>query len=193
MDEFSEKARRRKSHAVGVPIVLADGDEWHLAPGGLTRALDQLRDDLFDDSQVAGEVRTSDLRWAAYALLAANYRLDVDELESLFDGVSVATIGDAVTDALFGPDRPRRRYTGWARASLWSNGIDPDKVPPADVPGLLSYLVEAGRAIPLAEYCDSVKAAVTIGAEREIARQQAMERTHQRDLAPAPIADGEGP
>ena len=45
-----------------------------------------------------------------------------------------------------------RTFTAWARSALLANGLDPAKVPAADLAAVLHQLVGTGRAVAHAEF-----------------------------------------
>jgi hypothetical protein len=149
----------RRGAPRGVPVVLSDGRTWLLARPGLAPVLADVRDRLYDDLTVARRVRMGDVVQAAWVLLSANYDLADDDLERLLTGAGDRALVDAVLDAVFGPEAPRRTYTTWALSALAANGIDPAKVAPELVPDVLAQLVATGRACPEADYVDSARAA----------------------------------
>jgi hypothetical protein len=142
----------------GTPAVLAGGGTWILADLGLSRLLNGPRDRLFDDMILSSAVDMADVYLAAWYLLLANYNLSGAEVEALLGGADPGPLKEAVLDALFGPEAPRRTYSAWARAALVANGLDPAEIRGDDLPHVLAMLVRAGRAVPTAEYVESAEA-----------------------------------
>lgn len=165
--ELAEPARRRPG-ASGLPIRLADGDEWLLAVprvrstgGSFTRPdLDNEIDRIFESSALSGEVLLVDAWSAARTLLLANYDLDNDEFVDLVYACDSPALVTAVTEALFGPANLARTYTDWARASLLANGIVPATMHPGDLANVLAILVATRRTIPAPQFVDASRAAV---------------------------------
>lgn len=143
----------------GPRVVLADGRAWTLARPGLSPVLNDVRDRMFDEMAVAKRVSIPDVIQAAWVLLLANYALTDDDLTRLLTGADEKGLVDAVIDAMFGPEVPRRTYTTWVLSAFHANGLDPAKVPGHLVPEVMKQLVETGRAIPSADYVDAAAAA----------------------------------
>jgi hypothetical protein len=143
----------------GTPIVLAGGGTWLLRDGGLLNALDGLRDDLYDKAVLSGNVPMMEVMEVAFELLLANYDLTAAEAFELLAGVEHQALADAVFQALFGPQKPRRTYTAWAGSAMLANGIDPASVPSSLVPHVLAQLEMGKRCIPRDKYIESAEAA----------------------------------
>jgi hypothetical protein len=142
----------------GTPVTLAGGGTWVLADLGLSRLLDGVRDRAFDDMVVTSKVAMGDVCQAAWMMLLANYELTGGEIAALLTAADPGPLKEAVLDAMFGPESPRRTYSSWARASLIANGLDPADVRADDLPHVLATLVQTGRAVPMSKYIESVEA-----------------------------------
>lgn len=164
---------RAKEGATGVPLVLADGQEWLLADGGMANALDGLRDRIDDAARLRGEVDTVEVRNAAFILLKANYDLVDGEAATLIMGAEPQALTDAVSLALFGDGDGRRTYSVWATASLLANGVDPGSVPVRFMPFVLEILVQTKRTVPAGQFIESAIAAKRFAAMRARVRPAA--------------------
>jgi hypothetical protein len=158
--------------AAGTPIVLADGEEWLLADGGLCNELDDLRDHLDDEARLTGEASSAEVNEAAFVLLRANYELSGPEAAGLILGADGQRLSDAVGAALFGA-AGRRTYTLWAASALLANGLDPATIPGPMRRHVLDHLVASGRAIPATKFIDSAAAAPRLAAMRARAARPA--------------------
>jgi hypothetical protein len=157
MDETLSPDRRRKGRPEGTEVALSDGRMWTLAayvprPG-------RVFDDLYDANQVAGSYEVADLQLAAFHLLAANYRVTIDEGVALLLGAEPADLVRAVEAALGGDRRGYAGLSDWIGASLWANGIDPAEVPPELLRAVMTTLVASGRAIPEDQFVTSAETA----------------------------------
>ena len=97
-------------------------------------------------------------RGLPFLLLQANYRLEPDEAVAIILAADTKDLVEAVLASIFAHDRgddATRTYTNWARSSLLANGIDPAKIPVADLPHVLRQLVATGRAMPRGEFIAS--------------------------------------
>lgn len=151
--------RARGGTLAGVPVALKGGSKWVLAHGRLDRVLDDWRDRLFDSMVMRGQVVNREVWAAGYLLLRTNYQLNPFEALELFEGADEAqAVADAVMEALFGPERPRRTYSTWARASLYANALDPRAIPPEDLPRVLDILIATRRTLPMDRYLESYEA-----------------------------------
>ncbi|MDR3639064.1 MAG: hypothetical protein P4L84_34990 [Isosphaeraceae bacterium] len=119
---------------------------WLLAEGGISAGVGPIRDRLYDYMVTRQTVRMGDVFQTAWSLLAANYDLSEDELSTLIFSADQGELVDAVLDALFGPENPRRGWTEWATTALLANGLDPTKIPVRSLHGVLAHLVISGRA-----------------------------------------------
>lgn len=168
--------------ASGTPVKLSDGNVWLLADGGLLNVLDGLRDKIDDDARLTGEVNMIDVAEMAAHLVVANYELDDDEARRLVIGSVDQELADAVTEALFGQNGPRRTYTSWAASALLANGIDPASVPSRLMPHVLHQLEGTKRCMPRGEYIESAEAARRIAGIRARA-------TRPSQTTPGPTPD----
>lgn len=185
---------RVKLGAFGTPVVLADGNTWLLADGGLMNDLDPLRDKLDDDARLLGSVSLTDVAEMAAQLLVANYDLTIREVFTLLGGAIDQKLADAVHLAVFGPntDSGRRTYSDWAASALIANGIDPDRVPSRLMPLVLGHLERGGRVIPKGEYIESAEAARKLAGIRARALRQAPPASGATG-SPAPKPDAPAP
>jgi hypothetical protein len=170
--ELTPDARAKKG-AYGTPIVLADGNAWLLADGGLLNDLDGLRDEIDDSARLVGTVPMLTIYEAAAQLLDANYllsRLDLWSLLSRPEDEAEAKvvdqrIADAVFLALYG-EKPeasrtladRRTYTQWVASALLANGIDPTGIPTSLLPHVLEHLEATRRCVPREQFIESAEA-----------------------------------
>jgi hypothetical protein len=141
--------RRRSPHIRGVEAVMGDGRTWILALLGLSPALDEVRDRMFEDLAMDGGATFADILMVCYCALQANYVLSDREAFALIAATPPESIVDEILEcvipSLFGGDRS---YTHWARSALLKNGIAPESLPPSDMPHVLHHLVAAGQALP---------------------------------------------
>lgn len=167
--ELAERTRRRAG-ATGLPVRLADGNNWllaipHYRASGQSFTepdVDDVLDRLFEKSALSGEVALADVAHAARTLLLTNYDLndaEFAELASLAPGEESRALAATVLEALFGPPQAVRSYSDWARASLLANGIVPATILPTDLANVLSILVATKRTISAAEFIDACRAA----------------------------------
>lgn len=152
--------------ATGVPVVLGDGNTWLLADGGLNNFLDPVRDKIWDESQLHGQVPMLEIFRAAEVLLLANYDLETPELGALIFKADHAALIDAVMEAMFGPVEGRKTYSLWATSALLANGLTPASIPVALLPSVLDQLVQCKRCVPADQYIDSSVAAPRLAASR---------------------------
>lgn len=146
--------RARFKPLEGQPIQLG-ADTWLLAFGGLRESLRETRDALFDDWIYAGTVVIWEARAAAFRLLRMNYDLSEAEAVGLLISADTKELANAVVRAAIPFKIDRRKFSDWAEGALWSNGINPDDVPPRTLPHVLAQLVATGRAVPVDEYTDA--------------------------------------
>jgi hypothetical protein len=100
-----------------------------------------------------------------------NYQLSPDESVGLVRSVPAVKLLLAVETALFGkPGRKHITLSGWTRAVLLANGLDPDTLPPADRRAVCDELVRIGRATSMH---DSITSLITAG---QFSRMQAIAR-----------------
>lgn len=142
-NHITPELRRTRPDITGFPVTI-DGQVWLFA--NAPPALSPIWDEIFDQNQLDGGYAQPTLFVAAYRLLEANYLLTSDELIDLLNQLPVEDLVAPVENALFGPRRPHVTYGAWARASLLANGLDPDRLPPADRRLVLEQLVAMGRA-----------------------------------------------
>lgn len=160
----SERARRALR---GFPVVLADGRAWTLSDATLHRAMDAVRDRIFDGVKLRGRYGHEDVYLAAWLMLLDGYDLSGDELKGLLGGVDADALWPAVRSAFFGPPpeaahaegRAARTYSAWVRSALLANGLDPAAVDVRDRAFVLGQLVAAGRAAPPEEWIECYEAA----------------------------------
>jgi hypothetical protein len=145
--------RRRSPNIQGIETVMGDGRTWILARLGLSPALDEVRDRLYEDLALDEEVKLADLSMVCYCALQANYVLSDPEALTLIHVTAPETVVDSLLEcvipAAFYGDRS---FTHWARSALFINGISPSTIPAADLPHVLHHLVTANRAIPLSRF-----------------------------------------
>lgn len=147
-----ERARRC---CAGVPVEIA-GREWLLTRPGTHEALDRPRDCMCDAIHFHhGAVFMADVHDAGLALLVSNYRLTADEAATLLALADPDALAAAVREAIFGPPEPLATFSIWQRASLRANGIDPETVPPAELPAVLRILIATGRTPGVNEFVAS--------------------------------------
>ncbi len=167
LTEVLEPARRRPG-ATGVPVKLADGQEWLLArpsyrprADGLTRPMIDLPLDRIFEAVVLNEsLSLSDLWQIARELLKANYELTDEELirlVSVAPGSEAHSFATAILDAVAGSDSVSKSYTAWVRASLLANGLTFEEIPAADLTHVLAILVATKRTIPLSQFADACR------------------------------------
>lgn len=159
-----EPAERIRSDAVGTPVELADGRTWLLAEH--PPELGGVWDTLYNDAVARGSYVEEQIRTAALHLLLANYDLSAEEAFALTLGAPIRPLVEAVEHALWGPGRITYDYSDWVLASLYANGIDPDRVPPAVLPTVLELLVAMKRTLPAEQMIGSLKYAKTMRAAR---------------------------
>lgn len=163
-DDIIEPRDRAKGKIKGVPVELA-GREWLLPETIIGRAFDAIRDRLFDDSTLTGQVDRWMIRIAAATLLGINYQLSKAEAAALLDTADDAKLTKATMDALMGPDDALRSFSSWARSALLANGLDPRAIPAEDLNFVLFQLVATGRAVTLDGYCH---ASIAVAERREL-------------------------
>jgi hypothetical protein len=167
--------------------VLADGQEWLLADYAPT--LSEEWDRLYDGNVVFRKYQAADVRLGAWALLLAGYDLTRAEAATLIIGADLTALVQAVEVALFGPARRHRTYSQWVCASLWSVGVDPDRIPPDMIRPVLEILVATGRTPPEAEFISAAEAAVARAGWVEMA--QDLQREQRRSRPPESQSDPE--
>lgn len=141
-------AARIYPDTVGTAVVLADGQTWLLAD-----VVPDLRcevwDALYEDNRVNQRYDPADVAVAACWLLMANYRLDLAEAHDLIAGTDPKTLVRPVEVALFGINHVRAgSFSDWVLAGLWSNGIDPDRLPRHLLWPVMLNLERMGRVPP---------------------------------------------
>lgn len=150
------EARAKAGEPRGTPVTVA-GETWVLADR--IPRLGAVWDRLFDQNVLARRYDEADLRSAAVRLLWAHYDLSPDEAVALAFAAGPADLVAAAEAALLGPDRSYRGYSEWVASALWSNGLDPARVPPGHLHAVLDQLVATGRAVPAHEFVSSAAAA----------------------------------
>ena len=145
---------RPRRRAMPGPPLESLGRTWILPALGLAPGFQAERDRMYDDVTIGGRVSTLDVNRVACALLLLNHDLRPDELARVVQGADRAELVDAVVGCLLPLDLPddARTFTTWARSALLANGLDPAKVPPADLAAVLHQLVATGRAVTHAEF-----------------------------------------
>ena len=145
--------RPRRRAMPGTPIESL-GQSWILPALGLAPGFQAERDRMYDDVTIGGRVSTLDVNRVACALLLLNHDLRPDELARVVQGADRAGLVDAVVGCLLPLDLrdDARTFTAWARSSLLANGLDPAKIPAADLAAVLHQLVSTGRAVAHAEF-----------------------------------------
>lgn len=194
---FPDPESRARPGCRGIPVVLDGGSTWLLHPGHLGQlgALDAIRDKLFDDSTLSARVIVGDACSAASLLLLANYDLTEAESWTLLIGLDDEgrkRLVEAVMEAFFGPDKPRRSYSAWATSALIANNIDPSSVPVELLGPVLDHLVASGRAMPQDRCVDSVEAARKVAGIQALIDSQAAERAAREDAPPPVVISGPG-
>ncbi len=137
--------------------VVAGGEVWILAD--YLPVPEPVCDALYDDNALAGRYDESHLLVAAVRLLLACHDVPVETAADVAASADRRAVVAAVEAAMLGPEETHRTWSGWVTASLWSNGIDPDSVPPADRREVLDMLVATGRALPASKWVSSAEAA----------------------------------
>jgi hypothetical protein len=155
----------------GVPI-LAGGETWLLAHGGIASVLDRYRDRMDDQCRLNDQVNMIDVFEVGLILLRGNYELTTEEALGLLQGAESKPLVAAVMAAVFGDPKPHRTYTIWAMSSLYGAGLDPDKIPAEWIPHVLHTLVMTGRAVPISEFTDAAMAAPKLKALRARAAEK---------------------
>lgn len=124
-----EPAARAQPVLTGTPAVLADGRTWLLADF-IPDLNCEVWDSLYEDNRIRGEYDGPDIAVAACWLLMANYRLTLAEAHDLIARADIEALVLPVETALFGLNAVRDgSFSAWALTSLWSNGIDPNRIP----------------------------------------------------------------
>lgn len=141
----------------GTDLTLADGRAWTLAD--FVPRPDVVWDRLFDSNLLAKQYRPRDVRIAGVRLLLANHELPLEFAMWLILGADVDKLARAVEFALFGRQDEPVGWSDWVAGSFWSNGIDPESIPPPVRRLALDSLVAAGRAVPLVDFTSAGKAA----------------------------------
>ena len=165
-----QEADRRKSGAGGIPIRLADGEDWLLArpifsaqDDGLTRPrVDAPLNRLFETIAAGETVSIQDAFQIAARLLLRNYDLDEIELAELLKvapGEECQAMVDTVVAAIFGAEDDARTYTDWVRASLLANGLYSANISASDLPNVMAILVATNRTVSASQFVDACLAA----------------------------------
>jgi hypothetical protein len=136
----------------GTPVEI-DGQTWLFADGH--PKLRGVWDTLYDHNVIRGRYTREDIQFAAFYLLMENYRLTFNESVSLIRSADTAQLVRAVETALFGPRVEHNTYSMWVESALYSNGLDPAKIPPHRLHVVLEQLVRTGRAIPPEDFISS--------------------------------------
>ncbi len=152
---FAPEARV-KPGANGTPVEI-NGRTWLLADH--VPVLDAVWDALYDQNQLARYYEPDDLRKAGLRLLWANYDLTTEEAVGLIRLADLTVLAQAVESALFGAGDDRRTYSEWVAIALWSNGIDPERLPATFRRAVLESLEASGRTIPASAFISSAQAA----------------------------------
>lgn len=153
--ELTPDARARPAARAGTAVEI-DGRIWTLAAA--IPYLGDVWDRLFDQNHLAGYYDPDDLRMAAFRLLYAHYHVTPDEGVALIQRAPLGALVAAIEAALFG-GVDYLGYSNWIEVQLWSNGIDPERLPARLRLAVLDNLVTTGRALPAAQYVSSAEAA----------------------------------
>ncbi len=163
---------RRRSETIRGHELEIDGQVWLLHHAGISPMLTEVRDRLYNRSLIAGKANLDDCRVVCFMALMANYHVTPEEARALIWRADPDEVVTQAFQVLFIPQYFRRNWTDWARASLIINGIDPDKVKPADVPHVLLLLIMTEKTIPAEEYTEAGEAASKFASLRQIAEEQ---------------------
>jgi hypothetical protein len=149
----------RASGAPKGETLTVNGQAWLLAHGGAASILDAYRDRMDDQVRMSGQVDMSDVYEVGRLMLASNYELTEEEVLELLASADPGDLVKAVMASLFGKAKVHRQYTMWMMASLYANGLDPEKIPAEWMPHVLDMLVSTGRTLPINKYTDAAIAA----------------------------------
>jgi hypothetical protein len=174
----------------GVPIKVG-GETWLLAFGGIAAALDPYRDRMDDQARLTERVSMSDVFEAAQIMLLGNYELSLTETVGLLAEADPKELLEAVMEAMFGGQGVHRTYTQWMLSSLYGAGLDPEKIPPAMIPIVLSSLVRLNRAVPVSKFTDAAIAAPRIQAARARAEAHKVKAAELANAIPSVMAESE--
>lgn len=157
----------------GIPMRLADGNDWLLAHMGNAEGGGPLRNQLCDSVFFAGRLPATLLHPLVHHALAINYEISEKETFDLLfsEGYSPFKAVDdqpAPVKAVVGAWLPSEEdcefeYDDWLRSSLIINGIDPATIPADDVPAVVAHLRGLGKII---------EPSIFVGAMREGAKRQ---------------------
>ena len=156
-DAYPDAAKRLKPDASGTVAAAIAGQPWLFAD--YIPKLAPVWDRLIDANALAGRYPILDVQLAAYRLLVENYTLSDDEAVILIRAADTGDLVKAVETALLGPERAYRGYSDWVVASLASNGLTIDAIPPKRLHAVLDMLVATRRAVPLSDWVSSAQAA----------------------------------
>lgn len=166
----------------GIPIRLADGNEWLLARVGSVPEAAWLRNEMFRSMALSESIRSVLLVIAADFALRLNYDLAEDEVAKLLDHSEGWSFRDESecgkgVDAVVGAYLPNFEdcefdYDDWLRSTLIINGIAPGSIPSDDLPAVLAQLVALGRAVPLDRLVIAAAKGASLSEGRALARSQ---------------------
>lgn len=140
----------------GTPVSIA-GMVWQFAP--FVPAPDPVWDRIYDGFTIKRYYEPSDVRGAAIRLLYAAYDLTPDEAAAVIVAADPRDLVPAVEVALLGPPREHRTWSDWMTSAFWSNGIDPESIPPEHRRLAVEQLQYTGRCMPEANFISSAEAA----------------------------------
>ena len=152
-------------------MTLSDGAAWLLAPlsicheeNSTTSSLNSRIDKVFEDQIENNNISVDDIIYICIKLLQHNYDLyncEIIQLLNLPVGEELDSLAEVVVGILFGFSCSRRSYTRWVRASLLANGLADGEYNTDDLHDVLLILLATNRTVPLAQFADVCKEALT--------------------------------